>query len=200
MNDKLRSLVKKIFITATAAISSTSVTASTNKTEATSSRDNTSQKLLNQTNFDKESKYPQLVLEKPSKFNLGSYLFPQHVSHASHASHASHVSGYAQPQTPKPRVKNKQEQSTEQQGQELTNQKKDTQILYKLGSRILKKDMGGTDVAELQDLLIKKGYKIKITAKFDKETESAVKQFQKEKKVEVTGEVDALTLYYLEKK
>lgn len=198
MNNRLKSLVKKILITATAAISSAPVVASTTAGPSSVANNPPAAK-FSQENFEKSSKHPKLVLEKPSRFNLGSYLLAvahvSHSSHSSHVSHASHASGYTQPQPPPPAPEPDQNQG------QITKQSADQgtkdQTLYKLGSRTLKRDMTGTDVAELQQLLIKKGYKTKITANYDSTTEDAVKRFQKKKNIRITGEVDALTLFYL---
>lgn len=201
MNNRLKSLVKKIFIAATATISATPAIASTQASNP-SGLNNVPESKFTQQSFEEDKKHPKLVFDKPSRFNLGTYLFASlhasHSSHVSHASHASHASGYAEPQTPEPKPQPTQNQRDTTR--ESPNQKNDNQIMYKLGSRVLKKNMIGTDVAELQELLIKKGYKIKITANYDSMTEDAVKEFQDKKGVEVTGEVDALTLFYLNEK
>ncbi len=195
MNNRLKLLVKRIIIAATAAISSTPGVAST-KAVTPSPLSVPATAKFSEENFEKGNSRPKLVLEKPSRFNLGSYLLAvSHASHSSHASHASHVSGYTQPQTPPPAQESNQNQS--KTPKDSTAPETNTQTLYKLGSRMLSKDMVGTDVAELQQLLIKKGYKIKITANYDSVTEDAVKKFQKKKDIEVTGKADALTLFYL---
>lgn len=198
MNDRLKSLVKKIFIAATAAISTTPAVAST-RASSSSTMGGALETKFSQQNFEEDKKHPKLVFDKPSRFNLGAHLFASlhasHSSHASHASHVSHASGYTESQAPEPRPE--PAQNKKDTTRESPNQKTDNQILYKLGSRVQKKNMIGTDVAELQELLIKKGYKIRINANFDTMTEDAVKKFQKKKGIEVTGEVDALTLFYL---
>ncbi len=193
MNDKLKKLVRRVIITATAAITGAPAVVTGRQALATSSSEAPVAKIAAD-NSKKGSNHTKLVLERPSKANLGSYLLAvahvSHSSHASHASHASHVSGYTEPRpTPAPQPNQNPAESGQKQS--------DDQTLYKLGSRTLKRGMAGTDVAELQQKLIEKGYRLKITAKYDSITEEAVKKFQRAKQVDVTGEVDALTLFYL---
>lgn len=193
MNNKLKSLVKRTIIAATAALSGTPVVASA-KQGAVSPMSELSPAKLSQETFKKDSKHPKLVLERPTRANLGAYLLAawhaSHSSHSSHASHASHVSGYTQPSSPKPTP-------PPDQGQQQPPKNPSSRTLYKLGDRTLRSGMTGTDVAELQQRLIKKGYKVRITAEYDSTTENAVKKFQKKSGVEASGEVDALTLFYL---
>jgi His-Xaa-Ser repeat protein HxsA len=202
MNNKLRDLVKKVILGATAALSTHSLTASSKPSDF-KIPDQNKQTEFTLTNLDKESKLPLLVLQKPSSQITESSFFHEshssHASHASHESHASHASGYTEPTyTPPPTENIPKPVETKKPVEENNTTKSTNEMVFKLGSRILEKDMTGTDVAELQDLLVNKGYKIKVTATFDEVTEKALKAFQKKKKVDVTGKLDALTLYYLQ--
>jgi hypothetical protein len=59
----------------------------------------------------------------------------------------------------------------------------------KLGDRVLKKNIIGEDVAELQKILIMLGYlKDVADGNFGSKTEAAVKEFQKAKQLTVDGE------------
>lgn len=65
---------------------------------------------------------------------------------------------------------------------------------YSLGDRILKRGMFGNDVVELQELLISLNYnlpKYGSDGDFGSETESAVRAFQLNNRIPVTGEVNS---------
>ena len=199
MNKKLKSLVKKVILGATAALSTSSIFASP-KYDDLKIPINPKQAELVLPNFNKESDIPNLVLQSPSQNNPETNLFhASHSSHASHASHASHYSSYTSPNNIPPSNDNDKQDAIIKQTPAYQTQKTDNEMIYKLGSRILSKNMKGTDVAELQDLLFAKGFKVKITGTFDEITEKAVENFQKAEKIEVTGKVDVLTYYYLNK-
>lgn len=63
--------------------------------------------------------------------------------------------------------------------------------------------MQGTDVTQLKNMLIDKGFIGKPFVKgktvFDDTIERAVKQFQNKIGIDATGEVDTQTLYFLRK-
>lgn len=64
----------------------------------------------------------------------------------------------------------------------------ETSISYALGDRLLKIDMKGDDVTELQTLLTQLGYlESKVDGDFDLKTEIAVKEFQKAMQLEIDG-------------
>lgn len=72
-----------------------------------------------------------------------------------------------------------------------------------LGDRVLKKGMKGTDVAQLKNILIDKGYIkgpfVKGSCLFDKEIEEAVIQFQENTGIDSDGIVNSLTVYFIKK-
>jgi hypothetical protein len=143
-----------------------------------------------------------------------------HRSHSAHSSHSSHYSGYnsSPTYTPVPEIKKPVEKPKEiyvpvetpaeiklklpavKRLSEYKDLKIDSSIdtlPHEFGSRTLELGMTGTDVAELQEILIKKGYKIKLTAKYDAKTEKAVAKFQHENELSISGKVDALTRFFL---
>lgn len=71
---------------------------------------------------------------------------------------------------------------------------------YILGSRVLFKGCKGSDVEELQNLLIKLGYKVSANGYFDEATEVAVKNFQTENELKVNGKVGKSTLLIMQSK
>jgi His-Xaa-Ser repeat protein HxsA len=202
MKEKLNSLVKKILLGATAALSTTPIqgyAATINKpdlkpvnTELTVSK------------FNTFSKTPKLVLKKAINAIYASIGHRSHSSHASHASHASHYSGsnYSTPTytTPPPKVEKKVEPKKNLNNVTSLTSDKQNKMVFEFGSRTLMKGHSGTDVVKLQDMLVRKGYKIKVTGDFNDETEIALKKFQKKHKVDQSGTMDVKTVYYLKKK
>ena len=71
---------------------------------------------------------------------------------------------------------------------------------YALGSRILFKGCEGSDVKELQELLLKIGYDVPLTGYFGEKTELAVKAFQKNNELKPDGKVGLTTLFILKSK
>ena len=68
---------------------------------------------------------------------------------------------------------------------------------YMVSMRVLKNGDTGTDVKQVQRLLIATGYKLPkwgADGEFGSETEKAVKKFQKAEKLEVNGAVDKQTM------
>lgn len=65
---------------------------------------------------------------------------------------------------------------------------------YTLGSRVLRKDMRGTDVAEAQRLLTSRGFATSADGDFGAKTDAAVKAFQKARWLDADGEVGPDTL------
>lgn len=197
MAQKLDNLAKKVIFGATAAIS----VLFPSKAEAItkiSHRDmifNNSSEMIPGKNLE----ISDLILYKSNANALGSSTF--HRSHRSHSSHRSHYSSYTEPSKPKTDAdesKNKIKPATPKR--ETVTEENETSLIKKLGSRLLSIGMEGTDVGDLQELLIKKGFKnVKVTTTFDKLTENAVKAFQKSKKITESGIVDVLTLWHLMK-
>lgn len=198
MNEKLRRLVKKIMVGAVASISTTFISTHAKINEIKNTHPS-KQTELTKYDFNQENESPQLVLKKPSKFGLISNIF--HRSHRSHSSHSSHYSSHNTPKEEKPKTEEKQSLFQEKKKEPRQSQgTMENQMIYELGSRVLEKGMKGTDVAELQDILNKKGYKVNLSGEFGTSTEEAVEKFQKDKQIDITGKVDVLTLYYLKKK
>ena len=75
---------------------------------------------------------------------------------------------------------------------------------YKLGDRVLKVGMSGTDVAEMKNYLIDKGYLQGVTVKgvilFDTTIESALKAFLADVGLEWAGQTDSDIVFYVKKK
>jgi hypothetical protein len=160
---------------------------------------------------------PKLILklniENPEKSYASMHTsHSSHASHASyspppgHASHSSHMSSspsYA-PSNPAPAYT---PQIPVYTPNEPSNTSKENLILdenvldvYSLGSRVLYKGCKGTDVKELQIILIKLGYQVSPSGSFDKNTESAVKKFQYINQLKVDGKVGSTTLIILQSK
>ena len=74
----------------------------------------------------------------------------------------------------------------------------------KLGDRVLSVGMYGTDVTEMKNLLIEKGYikgkTVKGITTFDTAIESALKLFLNDVGIEWTGKTDSDIVFYLKKK
>lgn len=75
---------------------------------------------------------------------------------------------------------------------------------YKLGDRALKVGMSGTDVAEMKNYLIDKGYlqgaPVKGTILFDTTIENALKAFLADVGLEWAGQTDSDIIFYVKKK
>ena len=75
---------------------------------------------------------------------------------------------------------------------------------HKLGDRVLKVGMSGTDVAEMKNYLIDKGYlqgaPVKGTILFDTTIENALKAFLADVGLEWAGQTDSDIIFYVKKK
>ncbi|WP_293924338.1 peptidoglycan-binding protein [Sphingobacterium sp. UBA6320] len=77
--------------------------------------------------------------------------------------------------------------------------------VLRLGDRNLKRDMSGSDVTELINILIKKGYlrlengltQVYGTYTYDETIEATVKKYQKDNNLNGSGNCDASTAYHL---
>jgi hypothetical protein len=176
-------------------------------------------KNLNYESLQKRLLKPKLILklnlENPEKSYVSMHVsHSSHASHASyspppgHASHSSHISSSPSyvpsnstpayspkipvyvPDDPKP--------SNTYATESITDG--DVLEVYSLGSRILYKGCKGTDVKELQMILIKLGYEVSPSGYFDNNTESAVKKFQNINQLKVDGKVGRTTLIILQSK
>jgi hypothetical protein len=135
-----------------------------------------------------------------------------HYSHASHASHASHYSSVPSyspsvvPSTaPKlspitvPNYNSPYSKRSTIVSSDTTNYSESGSLpYYVLGSRVLFKGCRGTDVKELQQLLIKIGYNITADGYFGDGTTSAVLDFQKTNYLADDGKVGPSTLSFIQ--
>jgi murein L,D-transpeptidase YcbB/YkuD len=143
-------------------------------------------KRLDYGNFQMKMLKSKLVL-KINPISPERFLLAQHASHSSHSSHASHSSHYSSSPTYTPSTTNypsSTETKTSPTG--LTS--------HTLGSRLLYKGCEGTDVEELQKLLLKLGYDDIASGYFGDKTEEAVKKFQKRHELNRDGRVGDKTL------
>lgn len=164
-----------------------------------------------------------------------SYLAMSHASHSSHSSHASHVShsshysgssshsshysslpshsshysSYSSDGNVKPSSSgtnsyyNTPNSYTKHSSTNVYNQQ--TIYNWRLGERILKKGMKGTDVKDLLNILTLKGYlerkdnNILENDEFTFDVEKAVRKFQKANYLAIDGIVGSTTLLFLNK-
>lgn len=193
-----------------------------NKTEAAVTMHSGNTKDANKHELkEKRSLTKRLVLklnffDPRNSFSLMHTSHSSHSSHSSHASssissgHASHVShvsssvspSYSEPSyTPMsipetPSVKTNRS-TTKTQSTPDTYTGTTTVEEHVLGTRTLKLGMEGTDVEEMQELLISKGYEVKPSGFFGDETDKKVKAFQKDNHVTPDGKVGPSTLKML---
>ncbi len=136
---------------------------------------------------------------------------PGHSSHSSHSSHISSSPSYTPSSTPsnppvesspshsgkipayKPTTPTKATPTT-------TNSGKATHTYYPLGSRTINKGFEGSDVEEVQQLLLNLGYDVVVTGYFGDKTEQALKKFQKENELRPDGKLGNQTLIILQGK
>ncbi len=142
--------------------------------------------------------------------NDNTYLTMQHRSHRSHRSHSSHSSHYSSSTyrgSTTTTTTNETNYSTPTNSQRnkvntYTNSQESV-TEYKLGDRLLKKGMNGSDVKELIDLLVNKGFFLKIESdttgykEFTLEVEKSVENFQKANSLTPDGVVGSKTVMYL---
>jgi hypothetical protein len=123
-----------------------------------------------------------------------------HYSHSSHASHSSHYSSspsYAPYKSSSPKVDAIHNNAImklprSQNANGIVGQTPDS-----LGSRILYKGCRGSDVEELQRILVFIKYNLRVTGYFDEVTERIIKDFQRKSSLEIDGIVGKETLIYL---
>ncbi|MGN6195349.1 MAG: peptidoglycan-binding domain-containing protein [Ginsengibacter sp.] len=178
-------------------------------------------KNLSQESFQKRLLKPKLIL-KLNVANPEKSYSSMHASHSSHASHASHASYSPSPghashsshissspsyapsnstpiYTPKVPIY-KSDEVIDNNYTESSIHNGDVLDVYSLGSRVLYKGCRGTDVKELQILLINLGYDVPASGYFDNKTELAVKNFQNINQLKVDGKVGRTTLIILQSK
>jgi hypothetical protein len=234
MNEKLSSLIKKIFLTSVASIGA----------NEGMSKDIESYNIP----FEKSElrvdlkeiihKKPKLLLTK----SLGnSWELIAHRSHRSHSSHRSHYSGsssssrsstsssrssgsgtssnssrslgvtsspstsYTPPDYSNNSLQSQLNSSQTNNNSSNSNTLSLTPTNLKLGDRTLKKGISGSDVTELINVLLKKGYvklengDMEVTGvhTFDETVEAVMKRFQSNNGLTNDGICGPLTIYYL---
>jgi len=139
------------------------------------------------------------------KFNDdNTYLAMAHGSHSSHSSHASHAS-HSSHYSSSPSSGSGTSSGDNYTPTKSNNNKQTAVYEWKLGDRILKKGMKGTDVKELINLLTQKGFfekkdsVISDNTDFTVKVEESVKKFQKTNSLNDDGIVGSTTVLYLKK-
>jgi peptidoglycan hydrolase-like protein with peptidoglycan-binding domain len=134
--------------------------------------------------------FPKLIL-KPAQSSKNVFL-ATHSSHSSHSSHASHSSHYSSSTGGGTAEKKKTDTEKVKEPEVIS-----TPGTEEIGTRDLVKGMKGSDVFEMEKLLVLKGYKFTPDDVFDNKTEKIVKDFQSKNDITPDGKVDYVTLYYL---
>src|SRR5258705_870360 len=188
-------LAKQTFAILTASLSALM----SNQSEATPVRPHLDErhKNLNYENFQNKILKPKLVL-KLNPSNPDKSIITQHTSHSSHrshsshSSHSSHASHYSSSPSYRPSVPTYQPSIptyTPPSSKSIPSPPKYTPPsvstasnsdlpYYALGSRNLYEGLKGTDVKELQQLLISLGYNLTANGVFGATTKVAVIKFQ----------------------
>ncbi|WP_316834425.1 peptidoglycan-binding domain-containing protein [Pedobacter nutrimenti] len=131
-----------------------------------------------------------------------------HYSHASHSSHYSSSPAYTPSYSPTPVIstppkKSSSSSSPTYQRSTATTVKSNYSSLAYAGvvdtasSRVLHLGCRGLDVSALQSKLLLKGYDTPIDGYFGKQTEKAVKNFQKANSLKADGKVGSISLMIL---
>lgn len=147
--------------------------------------------------------------------NSGEWSFDSHRSHRSHSSHRSHYSSnnghyshFSSATGTNKKETKKETNSLDEKEKVKKNQVPNSNESYSLGDRTLYKGMKGTDVTEMANILIKKGY-LKFSDgtllatgvyEYDNIIFNAVKEFQKNNGLKSDGVVGTSTVFYLKKK
>ncbi|MDZ4196103.1 MAG: peptidoglycan-binding protein [Candidatus Izemoplasmatales bacterium] len=195
MKKKLSLIVRKVFLGSLASIASSNPNFAANSIAQENSFEYESkERFITKKNVDL---IPKLILKQSTN---DEWSFMAHRSHRSHQSHQSHRSHYSSSQgtTTEPKT-NQGIQPVE---------KPTSNVAIRLGTRILKKDMSGTDVTELINILLKKEYlklenggtSVTGIHTYDEIVEDAIKKFQKDNGLTNNGICDTTTVYYLKNK
>ena len=201
MKNTLPLLLRKVFLSSLAGITGSNLSAATNDIiEHNSSSNEVKIESLSALKMDLS---PKLLLKKNNKNEL---VFMSHRSHRSHSSHRSHYSGSSGGTTTTSSssrgTNTTQTSTTKSYNNSLSNT---NNTILKLGSRTLKRGMSGTDVTELINILLAKGFlkldgggtQVTGTYTYDEIVENAVKEFQTSKGIPSDGECGSSTIYYL---
>lgn len=144
---------------------------------------------------------PKLLLALNSD---NSYSSVGHRSHRSHSSHRSHYSSY-NGNTPTTNPSQNLIQKAPKSSSTISNSSSNDILIKNLGDRIIKEGMRGTDVTQLINILIKKGYLVlqdgskSVVGEYDYTStiSDAVKAFQKNNNQTTDGIVGVETVYLL---
>jgi murein L,D-transpeptidase YcbB/YkuD len=188
MTERLQSLIRRVFMSSMGALFAAAPgSVESAVPDASPSNETDHAWSMNDGTVVLKQSRPKLILTKLSE--TARQLYTSHRSHRSHSSHRSHYSSAspaprapARDTTPRPAVTA-------------------PTVAQTLGSRVLRKGMSGSDVAELMLILLNtkhlKEQDINIENTFTEAVEQAVKAFQTAKSLTPTGEVNAATLLYL---
>lgn len=190
-----------------AAVFGTAVSNDAHAQQVTPGPDQPDDKQINYEQFQQKVLKPKLVLKvnlsNPDNSLLALHSsHSSHRSHSSHSSHSSHYSGssYSPSYTPSYTPSySSPSQSTQSTGTTTTTIAPPTDTAT-LGERVLHKGCKGTDVTQLQKLLVARNYKLIVTGNFGDQTEAAVKKFQTNHGITADGIVNAKTLQLIQKK
>lgn len=215
MTNKLSNLLKKVFLSSLAGIAANhqSFAIENNTTLAHDDDASVIEAELNR----KPDLSAKLLLKKATN---DEWEFTSHRSHRSHSSHRSHYSSYSgggssyTPSRSSSGYSGSSSSSSGSSGSSSGSGVSSRSSIYsaprpanvmRLGSRILRKGMKGTDVTELINILLKKGYltlelgqtQVSGSYTFDVVVETAVKEFQSDNKLTNDGICGSMTIYYL---
>ncbi len=209
MTNKLKNLLRKVFLGSLAGIAASNTSsANTNMTVfEPAETDNKFESILNR----EPDLSPKLVLKKKTNVDWAFMSHRSHRSHQSHrshyssqgsghVSHFSHYSSSAGGATSYPNTGKKSNNSSPDFGS--------SNNYLSLGYRNLSLGKFGTDVTELINILIKKGYlstkngSSYVTGiyEYDSTIQDAIKRFQQNNGLQANGICGPTTIYYLKNK
>lgn|SRR5690606_22511715 len=223
MKNKLSDLLNKIFLSSIASI----VTNSTAAATATPTIDNsyTDNAKRGFSILPKKDLSPKLLLKQNTRSEWTVVSHRSHRSHSSHRSHYSSTSGSSSSRSTTSRSSGSSSSTTSKPlgisssgsssnsstaPRTLTPSKPSNTIgisptTLRFGDRNLKLGMSGSDVTELINILIKKGYlkvesgdsKVYGTYNYDETIEATVKKYQKDNNLISDGTCGPATTYHL---
>lgn len=208
MTNKLTNLLRKVFLGSLAGIAASNISTATTPTTFLEPNENEN---LNKLIFShKPDLTPKLILKKN---NNNEWAFMSHRSHRSHQSHRSHYSSqgsghishfshYSSSAGGGSTYPNSSNYYNNSIGSSNSNN------YLSLGSRNLSLGKSGTDVTELINILIRKGYLTTNTRlsyvtgiyEYDNTVMDAVKRFQRNNGLQDDGICGPSTIYYLKNK
>lgn len=215
MKTNLSSLIKKVFLSSIAGI------LANNSSTAVPIFDNTSLKIEDkeQSRLKFNDLTPKLILKQNKNSELMAMAHRSHRSHSSHRSHYSSTSGSptrSSSSSSRSSSSNSSSSNNSNSSNSSTpsnfynsNTSKSTSGIsvatLSLGDRNLKLGMSGSDVTQLINILIKKGYlklengdtTVSGNYTYDETIVAVVKKFQRDNGLESDGECGPTTTYYL---